>query len=95
MVFSIGIVFSLFAGTRALAAGGVQAARAWAEVAGAVQAAATAASAAALAAHTAGKLARGPNPLIDTAKDQLRASELLKTKGSTVLARADGKNVMH
>ncbi|KPJ13280.1 Laminin subunit alpha-1 [Papilio machaon] len=80
---------NLFAGTRALAAGGVRAARAWAEVADALQAAAAAASAATGAADTAGKLARGPNPLVDTAQTQLRASELLKAKGAAVLARAD------
>ncbi|CAK1603621.1 unnamed protein product [Parnassius mnemosyne] len=80
---------SLFAGTRALASAGVQAAHAWAEVAEGVGAAAAAASAAAVAASAAGKLARGPSPLLHTADAQLRASEHLKVRGAAVLARAD------
>ncbi|CAG5048108.1 unnamed protein product [Parnassius apollo] len=80
---------SLFAGTRALASAGVQAAHAWAEVAEGVGAAAAAASAAAVAASAAGKLARGPSPLLHTAEAELRASEHLKVRGAAVLARAD------
>ncbi|CAH2065798.1 unnamed protein product, partial [Iphiclides podalirius] len=80
---------SLFAGTRAVASAGVQAARAWAEVAEGVRAAATAATAATSAADAAAVLARGPNPLVHTARRELRASEALKERGAAVLARAD------
>ncbi|XP_068621214.1 laminin subunit alpha-1 [Battus philenor] len=80
---------SLFAGTRAVASAGVQAARAWADVADAVSVASAAATDATSAAAAAAELARGPNPLMKTAEKELKVSKGLKTKGTAVLARAD------
>ncbi|XP_072936563.1 laminin subunit alpha-1-like [Epargyreus clarus] len=80
---------SLFAGTRAVASAGVQAARAWAEVAEGVREAGAAADAATAAAATAGKLARGPQPLLNTAEAERQTSENLKRRGAEVLAKAD------
>lgn len=83
----------MFAGTRAVASAGVQAARAWSEVAEGVRDAAAAADAATAAADTASKLARGPQPLLATADEEKSVSELLKRRGTEVLSKADGNYV--
>ncbi|CAH2269343.1 jg14057 [Pararge aegeria aegeria] len=80
---------NLFAGTRAVASAGVQAARAWAEVAERVRDAAAAADAATAAADLAAKLSRGPQPLLATADEEKSTSEMLKRRGTEVLSKAD------
>lgn len=85
----------MFAGTRAIASAGVQAARAWSEVAEGVRDAAAAADAATAAADTASKLARGPQPLLATADEEKSTSELLKRRGTEVLSKADGNYVCY
>lgn len=82
---------SLFAGTRAVASAGVQAARAWTDVADRVREAAIAALAASTAASTANKLARGPQPLLAAAEKENAASDNLKRRGQELIAKADGK----
>ncbi|XP_061379354.1 laminin subunit alpha lam-3 isoform X1 [Danaus plexippus] len=78
---------NLFAGTRSVASAGVQAARAWSEVAAGVRDAVAAADAATIAATTASKLARGPQPLIATADEEKMSSEILKRKGNELMSR--------
>lgn len=81
----------MFAGTRSVASAGVQAARAWSEVAAGVRDAVAAADAATIAATTASKLARGPQPLIATADEEKMSSEILKRKGNELMSRTSGK----
>ncbi|KAM3959117.1 LOW QUALITY PROTEIN: wing blister [Aphomia sociella] len=79
----------LFAGTRAAAALGVAAARAWAGVADAVRDAAAGAGAALSAASAAATLARGPDPMLGSAASGMKASDSLKQRGAAVLAKAE------
>ncbi|XP_063375814.1 laminin subunit alpha-2-like [Cydia fagiglandana] len=76
---------SLFAGTRALASSGVTAARAWAEVAGAVRAAAAHAHGAAAAAAGAAKMA----PMMGSADQAKQASSDQKIRAAEVLSKAE------
>ncbi|CAG4991454.1 unnamed protein product [Colias eurytheme] len=79
---------NLFAGTRAAASLGVQAAGAWSEVSRAVKDAGAAADAATAATAAAVQLARGPQPMIDTAHAHWAASEQLKRRGNAVLMKS-------
>ncbi|XP_064075982.1 laminin subunit alpha-1 [Vanessa tameamea] len=80
---------NLFAGTRAVASAGVQAARAWTEVTERVREAAAAAHAASVAATTAAKLARGQQPLLVAAETENAASDALRRRGKELIAKAD------
>ncbi|CAK1549560.1 unnamed protein product [Leptosia nina] len=80
---------NLFAGTRAAASLGVQAAGAWAAVSRAVKEAGVAADAATAATAEAVQLARGHQPLIETANAHWAASEDLKSRGNAVLTSAE------
>ncbi|XP_045515231.1 laminin subunit alpha-1 isoform X2 [Pieris brassicae] len=80
---------NLFAGTRAAASLGVQAAGAWSAVSSAVKDAGAAADNATAATAEAIHLARGQDPLIMTANVHWTASEELKKRGTAILARAD------